>query len=110
MSLLKRAALKPSEKTSLLGFFLQRSGEYSLASFSRIVESRAFPVAFRGSEEQSLLGFVGKSCEPRFAVGVGSDLKIQSVGIEESVCDVDFDAGSIDRSARCVGDGEIRRA
>ena len=58
-------------------------------------------------EEQSLLGFVGESDEARFAVGVGADFEIQLVERHESVGDVDFDPGVVDRRLGGIGYGEI---
>ncbi len=95
---------------ALLRFFAQHDGELGLTGFGRVIEGRAFAIAFGGAEKESLPRVVGKADEAGLAIGIGADFEIELMEIHESVGDVDTDVGGIDWRIGVVGDGEISGA
>ena len=92
------------------GGFAQDQGELGLAGGRGVVEGAGGAVRFAGFEEESALDAIGEAGEAGFAVGIGADFKIELADAGESVGDVDFDLGGIDRLGGGVVDGEIGRA
>jgi hypothetical protein len=85
----------------------QNDSELSFAGLARIVEGRAFAIAFLGEEKEALLAAIGKADEASFAIGVGSNLQVEFVEIHETVSDAELDSSGVDRLAVRVGNGEI---
>ena len=92
------------------GFLAQDDGELVFAGGGGVVEGIAGTVALAGFEEESALDPFGKANESGFAFGVGADFQVKFAGVHESVGDVDFDFGGVDRRTGSVGDDEVNRA
>jgi len=113
LRLARRTVLAQDDKSLGLlsrGGLAQGYGELGLAGFRGVLEGIAGALAFGGLKEESLLDAVREADETGFAVDVGADLEIEFAGAGESVGDVDFDLGGVDRFVVGVRDGEVGSA
>lgn len=90
-----------------LGLLAQGDGELVLAGRGRVVEGFGRAVSLGGFEEKAALDAIRKSREASFAIGVGADFEVELARVHESVGDVDFDLGGINRGASFVVDREV---
>jgi hypothetical protein len=95
------------KQSSSIVLFLQRDGELRFAGVGGIVEGFAGAVAFGGMEDKTVLEAVGEAGETSLAIDVGAEFQVEFSGVHESVGDVDFDLGGVDRRSCRVGHSEI---